>query len=238
MAPPTPHLSAHAGDIAESVLMPGDPLRAKWIAETYLSDLHCYNEVRGMFGFTGTYQGVRVSVQGHGMGAPSIGIYATELFKFYGVTTAIRVGSCGALLDAVALRDVVVAASAHTDSSFVQQTMGIVHYAPTATYSLVRRADDEATKRGLRVHIGPVHTSDRFYDTDPAVFDLLTAHGTLGVEMESAALYAVAAAHGVKAVSLLTVSDHLRSHETLSSQERQLGLAAMTELALAMVVAA
>ena len=238
MSAPTPHLSALPGEIAETVLLPGDPLRAEWIATTYLDGVRCHNRVRGMLGFTGTFEGRRVSVQGTGMGMPSMSIYATELLRFYGVTTAIRVGSCGAMSEAVALRDVIVATAAHTDSAMLRPRFGEVAFAPTASFELLSHAARAAAELGQQVHLGTVFTSDAFYDSDAAAFDVLRAHGTLAVEMETAALYAIAAKEGARALALFTVSDHLLTHEAISSDDRQLGFASMVELALATATAA
>ena len=237
MSIPTPHLEARAGEIADVVLLPGDPLRAEWIAETYLEDVHCYNRVRNMFGFTGTYQGVRLSVQGTGMGMPSISIYLTELLRFYGVKTAIRIGSCGAMLDAVKLGDVLLAMSTHTTSNMNNRYFRGVDYAPTANFELLATAHRLANERGLRNHVGSLVTCDAFYDEDESMFALLAAHGTLAAEMEGAALYTIAAREGARALCLATVSDHLTSHQVMSSEQRQAGLAEMIELALATVVA-
>jgi purine-nucleoside phosphorylase len=237
MTAPTPHLAAKTGEIADTVLLPGDPLRAEWIAATYLSDVQCYNRVRNMLGFTGTYEGMPVSVQGTGMGMPSISIYASELFRSYGVHTAIRIGSCGALREEVKMRDIVIALAAHSDSGLISRRFGELRFAPTPSWDLLRTAAHLAEQRAMPTHIGPVFTSDSFYDSDMAEFDKLTAYGTLAVEMETAALYTIAAQDGVRALSMLTVSDHLRTHEVMSSADRELGLAAMVELALATLVA-
>ncbi|MPY95447.1 MAG: purine-nucleoside phosphorylase [Acidimicrobiia bacterium] len=238
MSAPTPHLEAREGEIADAVLLPGDPLRAQFIAEELLEGASCYNRVRNALGFTGTWQGRRVSVQGTGMGMPSIGIYATELFRFYGVGTAIRVGSCGSIQPRVGLRDVVIALSAHTNSSMNERRFRGVDFAPTASFDLVATAARLAGERGLAAHVGTIFSSDLFYDDDTDVFDLLARHGTLAVEMEAAALYTIAAAHGGKALCIATVSDHIPTGELLSSEERQNGFAAMAALALDTVVAA
>lgn len=232
MTAPTPHLSAQPGDIAPLVLLPGDPLRAQFIAENYLTNVVCHNKVRNMLGFTGTWRGLRVSVQGVGMGVPSMSIYATELFRFYGVTTAIRIGSCGALQEGIALGDVVIAMSAHSTSSVNRRYFADIDFAPTANFDLLRAAVDAASSRGARAHVGPILTSDSFYDENVEVFGLVGKHGTLAVEMECSALYTIAARHNVRAVCLATVSDHLLHHEVMSSEERQTGFAAMTEVAL------
>ena len=238
MSVPTPHIEAKAGEIADAVLLPGDPLRAQVIAERLLSDASCYNRVRGMLGFTGSYRGRRVSVQGTGMGHPSLAIYATELFRFYGVRTAIRVGSCGALLERVQLRDLVMAQSAHADSAMIANRIAGVSFAPTADFALLRTAADLAAARGLRAHVGAIWSSDWFYDPDPAALAGLTRHGALAVEMECAALYAIAAAEGVRALTITTVSDHLVSGDHVTSLERETGFLAMAELALETLAAA
>ena len=234
---PTPHLEAAAGEIAEIVLLPGDPLRAQFIAENFLDNATCYNRVRNMLGFTGTYQGVRVSVQGTGMGMPSISIYTTELMRFYGVKTAIRIGSCGAILPSVKLGDVIIALSAHTTSNMNRRYFRGIDYAATASYDLVRAAADAATASGIAHHVGPILTGDAFYDDDTSTFELLGKHGTLAVEMECAALYTIAAREGARALGMATVSDHLLNHEVMSSEERQTGLVSMVRLALDTAIA-
>jgi purine-nucleoside phosphorylase len=235
---PTPHLAAQHGEIADAVLLPGDPLRAQVVAETFLSDVTCYNRVRNMLGFTGTYRGRRVSVQGTGMGVPSISIYVTELLRFYGVRTAIRIGSCGALHERVKLRDVVIASSAHYTTSMMSRWYPGVGYAPTADFSLLAAAHRIAGERGLSAHVGPILTSDAFYDDDLEVYRSLAAAGTLAVEMEAAALYTIAAREGARALCIATVSDHLVLHEVASTEERQNGFMAMAELALETALAA
>jgi purine-nucleoside phosphorylase len=237
MSAPTPHLEAKLGEIAEHVLLPGDPLRAQYIAETYLSDVHCYNRVRNMLGFTGTFQGMRVSVQGTGMGMPSISIYLTELLRFYGVKTAIRIGSCGALLESIALRDLILAISAHTTSNMNRRYFNGIDYAASADFSLLSAAHRIATERNLPTKVGPILTSDAFYDDNIETFELVAKHGTLAVEMEAAALYTIAAREGARALCMATVSDHLKRDEVMSAQDRQTSLDQMIELALATLVA-
>ena len=237
MTVPTPHLEARQGDIAELVLLPGDPLRAEFIAEKYLTDAVCYNRVRNMLGFTGTYEGVRVSVQGTGMGMPSIAIYVTELFRFHGVKTAIRIGSCGALRDSVKLRDLILAISAHTTSNMNRRYFRGIDYAPSADFGLLSTAHRIAAERNIPALVGPILTSDCYYDDDLETFDLVAAHGTLAVEMEAAALYTIAAREGARALCIATVSDHLKHHEVMSSEDRQTGLGDMIEVALATLVA-
>lgn len=234
---PTPHLEAPAGAIADLVLLPGDPLRAQFIADNFLDDAQCYNRVRNMLGYTGTYRGVRVSVQGTGMGMPSMSIYVTELFRFYGVKTAIRIGSCGAILPSVALGDVIIALSAHTTSNMNRRYFGGIDYAATASFDLATTAAALARARGAAHHVGSVLTTDAFYDDDIETFDLVGKHGTLAVEMECAALYTIAAREGARALCLATVSDHLVSHEVMTSAERQTGFQSMVELALDTAIA-
>lgn len=232
MTTPTPHNEARAGDIAEAVLLPGDPRRAAAIAERFLDDVRCYNQVRNMLGFTGTYNDRRVSVQGTGMGMPSIAIYATELFRFYGVTTAIRVGSCGALQEAVSLRDLVIAQAAHTDSAMVRRWFKDIDFAPAADFGLAVAAWQLAQERGLPAHVGTILSSDTFYDSDPEVTEALVRHGVLAIEMEAAALYTIAAAHGARALCISAVSDHIPRGEATTPAERETGFLAMAELAL------
>ena len=237
MTVPTPHIAANAGDIADAVLLPGDPLRAQLIATTFLDNPVCYSEVRGMLGYTGTYNGRRISVQGTGMGMPSISIYVTELMRFYGVRTAIRVGSCGALLDEVKLRHIVIALSAHTNSSMTSRTFNGLQFAPTADFGLAVAAATLAAERGLDTHVGSIYTSDSFYDDNLEDTVRLAAHGTLAVEMEAAALYLLAAKERARALCMATVSDHLLTHEMLSAEERQSGFMSMAELALDTILA-
>lgn len=228
----TPHLEAKPGAIADRVLLPGDPLRARYIAETYLEDPVCYNQVRGMLGFTGTYQGKRVSVQGTGMGVPSISIYVHELMAVYGVKRAMRVGTCGAFQDHIKLRDVILAMSACTDSAVNRLRFGGMDYAPTADPGLLFDAWEKARARKLEVHAGSVLTSDTFYDEDPDAWRRWARYGVLAAEMESAALYTLAAKFGAQALTVLTVSDHLGRGEAATAEERQTSFSAMMELAL------
>jgi purine-nucleoside phosphorylase len=234
--PPTAHIEAQAGEVADVVLLPGDPLRAKAIADRFLDDARCYNRVRNMLGFTGTYRGRRVSVQGGGMGMPSTAIYATELMRFYGVTTLVRVGSCGALQDSVALRDLVVATAAHTDSAMNRRQVRGIDFAPAADFDLVAAAVRLAREREVPTHVGTILSSDSFYDGDDEVTQALIRHGVLAVEMEAAVLYRVAMAHGGRALCLAAVSDHIVRGGELSSAERETGFAALAELALDTVV--
>jgi purine-nucleoside phosphorylase len=226
------HIAAEKGQIAPRVLFPGDPLRAKWIAETYLSDVVCYTEIRNMFGFTGTYKGERISVQGSGMGQASASIYANELFEEYDVQTLIRVGTCGALTEAVRVRDVIVAMSASTDSQMNRLRFHGIDYAPTADYQLLRAAVDAAEAAGLNVHVGQVFSGDLFYNDRPDLVSRTAEYGVLGIEMEAAALYTLAAKFGRRALGIMTVSDHLVTGEVTSSEERQSTFSEMVEIAL------
>jgi len=232
------HIGAQPGEIAERVLMPGDPLRAKWIAETYLEDAKCYTTVRNMLGFTGTYQGVRVSVQGSGMGMPSASIYAHELLAEYGVRTLIRVGSCGALAEDLKLRDVLAAIGASTDSAMNRVRFdGLIDYAPVADFGLLRAAVDVAERRGLAMRVGPVLAADAFYTDRPDLYDTLADYGVLAVEMETAALYTIAAKFRARALTILTVSDHIKTGERTTAEEREQSFTDMVEIALDTVIA-
>jgi purine-nucleoside phosphorylase len=214
------HIGAKENEIAETVLLPGDPLRAKYIAETFLEDVSCYNEVRGMLGFTGTYKGERISVQGTGMGVPSISIYINELMNSYGVQNLIRVGTCGAIQKDVKVRDVILAMSASTDSQMNRLTFGGVDYAPTANFELLKKAYDTGVDKGLNLKVGNIFTADMFYN-DNAELEKWARYGILAIEMESAALYTLAAKFGRKALSVLTVSDHILTGEETTAEERQ-----------------
>jgi purine-nucleoside phosphorylase len=232
------HIGAEPGDIAERVLMPGDPLRAKWIAETYLDDAKCYTQVRGMYGFTGRWQGVEVSVQGSGMGMPSASIYAHELINDYGVKTLIRVGSCGALADELQLRDVIAASGASTDSNMNRARFdGLIDYAPVADFGLLRTAVEIAERRGIPMRVGPILAADAFYTDRPDLYDALADYGVLAVEMESAALYTIAARFRARALTVLTVSDHIKRGEQTTSQEREQTFGQMVEVALDTAIA-
>jgi purine-nucleoside phosphorylase len=226
------HIAAEKGQIAPRVLFPGDPLRAKWIAETYLADVTCYNEIRNMFGFTGTYKGERISVQGSGMGQASASIYAHELFAEYDVQTLIRVGTCGALTEAVRVRDVIVAMSASTDSQMNRLRFHGIDYAPTADYQLLRAAVDAAEAAGLNVHVGQVFSGDLFYNDRPDLVSRTAEYGVLGIEMEAAALYTLAAKFGRRALGIMTVSDHLITKEETTAEERQTTFSEMITIAL------
>lgn len=235
---PTPHISAQPGDFAEVVLMPGDPQRAQHIAESALEGAVRVTDVRNVFGYTGQYRGHRVSVMAHGMGIPSCSIYATELVREYGVRTLIRVGSCGALPPEVKLGDVILAMGASTDSK-VNRVRFLDHdFAAVADFGLLERAVSAARAAGLPVRIGSVFSSDFFYSPQPHVFDAAEKLGMLAVEMELAGFYAIAAEHGVRALGILTVSDHIRRKEHLSSDERRTSFDAMTRIALETAISA
>lgn len=229
------HIGARPGQIAPTVLLPGDPLRARWIAETYLDDASCYSEVRGMFGFTGTWQGHPVSVQGSGMGQPSMAIYVNELFQDYGVQSIVRVGSCGSLTSDVAIRDIVIASGACTDSSMNRHRFLGVDYAPVADFDLLRAAVDAARARAdVTSHVGLIYSSDSFYNPRAAELGKpLVDHGVLAVEMEASALYTLAASYRRRALAICTVSDHIVTGEQTTAVEREQTFGAMVEIALA-----
>ena len=229
---PTPHISADEGDFAPSVLLPGDPLRAKHIAETFLDDVHQVNIVRNMAGFTGTYRGIPVSVMGTGIGIPSASIYITELIAEYGVERLIRVGSCGGILPSVNLRDVILAIGACTDSGVNRTRYGGHDFAATADFELLSAAVSAAAAKGIEVKVGNVHTADLFYNPDPTAFDRMEAMGVLAVEMEAAGLYGVAAEKGARALTICTVSDHVRTGESVSAEDREQTFDEMVEIAL------
>jgi purine-nucleoside phosphorylase len=232
------HIGAKPGEIAERVLMPGDPLRAKWIAETFLDDATCYSTVRNMFGFTGTYHGVRVSVQGSGMGMPSCSIYTHELINEYGVNTLIRVGSCGALTESLKLRDVIAASGSSTDSAMNRMRFdGLIDYAPVADFGLLRKAVEVAESRGVPMQVGPILAADAFYSDRPDLYDALADYGVLAVEMESAALYTIASRFRARALTILTVSDHIKTGEKTTADEREQTFSDMIEIALGAVIA-
>jgi len=212
--------------------MPGDPLRAKWIAETFLDDARCYSEVRGMLGYTGTWRGRAVSVQGSGMGQPSTAIYVTELFSEYGVRSIVRVGSCGALTERLALRDIVVASGACTDSSMNRITFEGLDYAPVADFGLLRGAVEAAERRGTDVHVGLIFSGDSYYASRPELTRRMADHGVLAIEMEASALYTLAARHGGQALAICTVSDHVVTGEATTFTEREQTFGEMVEIAL------
>ncbi len=225
------HIAAQPGAIAEAVLLPGDPLRARFIAEKFLQNPVCYNEVRGMYGYTGSWKGKRVSVQGTGMGQPSLSIYVNELFRFYDVKRAIRVGTTGAVQESTRLRDIIIAMSASTDSAINTHRFGGRHFAPTASFALVQAAWEAARARGIEPLVGPVASSDIFYD-DAESWKLWAEYGILGIEMEAAELYTLAARFGREALAILTVSDHIAQGTATTAEERQTTFTAMMEIAL------
>jgi len=225
------HINAKKGEIADTILLPGDPLRAKYIAETFLEDVTQYNEVRNMFGFTGTYKGKRISVQGTGMGVPSISIYITELMQEFDVQKLIRVGTCGAIQKDVKVRDVIIAQSATTNSPINRTFFNGVDYAPTANFDLLLKAYQAGLEKGLNLKVGNVFTEDFFYN-EHAEHEKLAKYGVLAVEMETAALYTLAAKYGRQALAVLTVSDHILTGEATSSEERQTTFNDMIEVAL------
>lgn len=226
------HIGAKQGDIADTILLPGDPLRAKYIAETYLEDISCYNEVRGMLGFTGTYKGKRISVQGTGMGIPTTSIYVNELIREYGVKHLIRVGTCGAMQNHVHVRDVVLAQASCTDSSMNRHVFKDYDFSPIASFPLLKAAYDKGTEKGLKLHVGNIFSSDMFYRDDKSVVEKMMEYGVLAVEMETTALYSLAAKFGVHALTILTVSDHLLTGEETTAAERQTTFNDMMEVAL------
>ncbi|BDW84287.1 purine-nucleoside phosphorylase [Roseicyclus marinus] len=228
----TVHIGAAPGDIAETVLMPGDPLRAKWAAETFLENPVCVNEVRGMLGFTGTWRGHRVTIHGSGMGMPSLSIYTNELIRDYGARTLIRIGSAGAMQASVALRDIVLAMTASTLSTPSRGMFRELNFAPCADYGLLAAAHAAAKGKGIPTHVGGIYSSDVFYDERPDLNEQMTRHGVLAVEMEAAELYILAARYGVRALAVLTISDHLLTHEALPSSDRQSSFRDMVEIAL------
>ncbi len=228
----TIHIGAEPGQIAETVLMPGDPLRAKWAGGRFLDDAVCVNQVRGMLGFTGTWRGERVTIQGSGMGMASMSIYANELIRDYGARALIRVGSAGAMQPDVHIRDIILAQTATSLSTPSSGIFREINFAPCADFGLLRAAHAAATGQGARVHVGGIYSSDVFYDERPDLNEIMTRHGILAVEMEAAELYNLAARHKVRALALLTVSDHLLTHEALSSQDREQSFREMIEIAL------
>ena len=233
----TKHMNAAPGDFAETVLMPGDPLRAQYIAETYLDDVKRVTDVRNMWGFTGSYKGTPVSVMAHGMGIPSCSIYATELVSDYGVKRMIRVGSCGTSHPDVKLRDVIIAMGACTDSNCNRMRFGGYDYAPIATFDLVQKAVAAAQASNVRYHVGNIFSADLFYTPDPDMFQTMAKYNVYGVEMEAAGIYAIAAEHDVEALAVCTVSDDIVTGDALSSDERQTTVDEMILVALETVVA-
>ena len=232
----TPHIEAKPGDFAETVLMPGDPLRAKFIAENFLEDAKCVTRVRNMFGYTGTYKGKRISVMGSGMGIPSISIYATELYKNYGVENIIRIGSCGAVRDDIKVRDIVIGMAASTDSNVNRSRLNQCDFAACADFGLLQKVVNTAEKLDKPVHVGNVFTADLFYTPNPEMFALMEKYGILAVEMEAAGLFGVAAEYGKKALTVLTVSDHIKTGEVTTADERENTFKDMMELTLESVL--
>lgn len=226
------HIKAEKGMIAETVLMPGDPMRAKYIAEKYLDNPVCYNDVRGMYGYTGTYKGNKLSIQGSGMGVPSFSIYAHELINDFGCKNLIRIGSCGSIKDDVKVRDVVFAMSASTDSSIIPNYFGTSSFAPTASFGLLKKAVASAESKGIRHHVGNVLTTDLFYNYREDALKPYMDFGTLAVEMEVAALYTIASKHNINSLAILTVSDHILTGEATTADEREKTFNDMIEVAL------
>ena len=233
----TKHMNAAPGDFAETVLMPGDPLRAQYIAETYLEDVRRVTDVRNMWGFTGSYKGQPVSVMAHGMGIPSVSIYATELVSDYGVKRMIRVGSCGTSHPDVKLRDIIIGMGASTDSNCNRMRFGGYDYAALATFDLVQKAVHAAQQHKVRYHVGNIFSADLFYTPDPDMFATMAKYNVYGVEMEAAGIYAIAAEHDVEALAVCTVSDDIVTGDALSSEERQTTFDEMILVALETVVA-
>ncbi|MCT4686141.1 purine-nucleoside phosphorylase [Vallitalea sp.] len=229
------HINAKLGAVAEKVLLPGDPLRAKFIADTFLEDVICYNEVRGMYGYTGTYKGKRVSVQGTGMGIPSASIYINELIDDYNVESMIRVGTCGAIQEDVKVRDLIIAMGACTNSNINKKTFGNLDYAAIADFELLKAAYDNREIANVNTHVGNIVSNDSFYDGDKNDIEKLRSHGVLGIEMEAVALYTIAARKKVKALCLLTVSDSLVTFEETSAEERQKTFIDMMKIALEII---
>jgi len=228
----TVHIGAKPGEIAETVLLPGDPYRAKWAAETFLKDAVCVNQVRGMLGFTGTWNGNRVTIHGSGMGMPSLSIYANELIRDYGAQTLIRIGSCGGMQDEVKVRDVILAMTSSTMSTPSRGIFRELSFAPCADFSLLSAAEAAAREIGARTHVGGIYSSDVFYDERPDLTEQMERHGVLGVEMEAAELYILAARYKRRALAVLTVSDHLKTGEALPSADREKSFGDMVEIAL------
>lgn len=231
----TPHINAELGDFAETVLMPGDPLRAKHIAENFLDDAKQITAVRNMFGYTGTYKGKPVSIMGSGMGVASISIYATELVKFLGVKNLIRIGSCGGIKTDVKLRDVIIGMGATTDSPVNNNRLNGLNFAAIADYGLLERAVKSARDQGIEAKVGNIFTTDIFYQWDDSIYANLDKHGVLAVEMEAAGLYGVAAEFGANALTICTVSDHVVRGESLPAEERQTTFDDMVKIALEML---
>ncbi|QEM82476.1 MULTISPECIES: purine-nucleoside phosphorylase [Halomonas] len=232
----TPHIKAERGDFADTVLMPGDPLRAKYIAETFLDDARLVTDVRNMYGYTGSYRGRQVSVMGHGMGIPSVSIYAKELITEYDVKRLIRVGSCGAVRDDVKVRDIIIGLGASTDSGVNRSRFRGLDFAAIADFEMTRHAVDAANEQGVAVKVGNIFSADLFYHPDPALIDTLRQYGIVGVEMEAAGLYGVAAEFGARATTICTVSDHIVHGDSLSSDDRATTFDDMMKVALESVL--
>lgn len=228
----TIHIGAKPGEISETVLLPGDPYRARWAAETFLDDVRCINEVRGMLGFTGTWRGHPVTIQGSGMGMPSLSIYVNELIRDYRARTLIRIGSCGGMQPEVGLRDVILAMTASSLGNPSRSIFRELTFAPCCDWGLLRAAADAAEAKGISPHIGGIYSSDTFYDERPDLNEELVRHGILGVEMEAAELYTLAARYKCRALAVLTVSDHLGTGEALPSEDREKSFGDMVEIAL------
>ncbi len=228
----TVHIGAKPGDIAETVLLPGDPYRARWAAERFLENPRLVNEVRGMLGYTGTWNGHRVTIHGTGMGMPSLSIYVNELIRDYGAKTLIRIGSAGGMQPQVKVRDVVLAMTASTLSTPSRGIFREVNFAPAADFGLLAAAHAAAVARGVPIHAGGIYSSDVFYDERPDLNEQMQRHGILCVEMETAELYTLAARHGARALAVLTISDHLLTHEALPSDQRERSFGDMVEIAL------
>ena len=226
------HIGAKPGDIAETVLLPGDPYRARWAAQTFLKDAVLVNEVRGMLGYTGTWNGHRVTIHGSGMGMPSLSIYANEMIRDYGARTLIRIGSAGAMQPDIQLRDIVIAMTSSTLSTPSKGIFRELNFAPAADYGLLEAAVTAARAKGARTHVGGIYSSDVFYDERPDLNEILTRHRCLCVEMEAAELYTLAARHRVRALAVLTISDHILTHEALPADQRETSFGAMVEMAL------
>jgi purine-nucleoside phosphorylase len=227
------HIGAKPGDIAPTVLLPGDPMRAKHFAETYLEDPVCFNQVRGMLGYTGRYGGKTVSIMGSGMGIPSLSIYANELIRDFGVKTLIRVGTSGGLQPHLRMGSIVLAMTASTDSQINRLKFGGMDYAPSADFGLLLKAYNAAKERGIDAHVGGIFSSDSFYRDDPDWWRIWSDHGILAVEMETNGLYTIAAKHRVAALTILTVSDSRMTQESASPEERERAFTPMAEIALA-----
>ncbi|WP_170333379.1 purine-nucleoside phosphorylase [Ruegeria arenilitoris] len=228
----TIHIGAEKGEIAETVLMPGDPYRAKWAAETFLQDAKLVNNVRGMLGYTGSWKGNPVTIQGSGMGMPSLSIYANELIRDYGAKTLIRIGSCGGMQESVKIRDVILAMTSTTLSTPSRGILKELNFAPCADWGLLQAAAKAAEAKDTPTHVGGIYSSDVFYDERPDLNEQMVRHGILGVEMEAAELYILAARHNCRALAVLTVSDHLLTGEALPSSERESSFGDMVEIAL------